>query len=94
MPVVKPTNDQIRQALEAAERMHMRDLDPHHLAVTVRYLANRNEILEQLAIQVDRVLRFGLAEQEMTKLRRMIGQLRDQDEAAEQGKGDDKQMFL
>lgn len=77
---MKPSREEFETALQAAERMRRQDLDPHHVAKVLRYLQARNESLEDLLVHADRLVRFGLAEQELTALKRRISRLREDDE--------------
>ena len=76
---MRPSEEQIDTALDTAERMWARGLDPHHLARVVRYLHERNAILEEILRRIDHMLRYGMSEQETTRLRRMVSRLRDED---------------
>ena len=74
----KPTPEQWTMALEAAERMRTRNLDPHYLAHCLLYLHEREQAFEDLLRHADRYLRFGMNEQELGAMRRLVGQLRKQ----------------
>lgn len=77
---MRPSREEFETALEAVERMRQNDLDPHHLAKVLRYLHSRNEKLEDLLVHADRLVRFGLAEQELAALKKRISRLREEDE--------------
>ena len=81
--MLKPSEEQTHIALEAAERMWEHDLDPHHLARTLRYLHSRNKSLEQLLVNADRYIRFGMAEQHMKYLKNSVDKLREEEERNE-----------
>ncbi len=76
----RPTEEALDTALQAAERMRILGVDPHHLARSLLYLQQRNERLEEVLRWVDRYLRFGLAEKEQAQLRRLVQRLREEDE--------------
>ena len=73
-----PTREQLNTALEAAERMRLRDLDPHFLAHCLLYFQERDQAFENLLLHTDRYLRFGMNEQELGAMRRVVEQLRTQ----------------
>lgn len=76
---MRPSKKQFSIALKTAERMRDRDLDPHHLARVLRYLYRRNEGMEELLMRVDRFIRFGMSEQELSQLRVLVNRLREAD---------------
>lgn len=80
---MRPSKEQITTALEAAERMRRKDLDPHHLAHVLLHLQQRNEDLEKLLVRADRLVRFGMAESDLAALKRQIIRLREADERDE-----------
>jgi len=65
--------------------MRAKDVDPHHLARSLLYLDQRNRDLEEVLERADRVLRFGMAEQELTALRKVVGRLREAEEDGDLG---------
>jgi hypothetical protein len=73
-----PTGAELDAALDAAERMRIRDVDPHHLARCLLYLWERGQAHEELLRHVDRYLRFGMDDRELAKLRRLVDRLREQ----------------
>jgi hypothetical protein len=83
--VATPTAQQLEIALEAAERMRQRDLDPHFLAHSLLYLWERNRHFEQLLVHADRYLRFGMDEGELGALRQLVQRLREQPDAPRHG---------
>ena len=80
---MKPSEEELRIALEAAERMRQHDLDPHHLARCLRYLEQRNRSLEQLLSRTNRYFRFGMAEQHLTALKSSVDHLSEEDDRNE-----------
>jgi len=81
----RPTDAALQTALEAARRMRVRGIDPHHLAHALLYLEGRNRELEALLTRVDLFLRFGMAEQELSQLRRLVERLREEEQASGRG---------
>lgn len=73
----RPTDEQLDAALDAARRMRMYDVDPHHLARSLLYLSEQHQELWEVVYQVDRYIRFGLPEAEMVKLGKEIQRLRE-----------------
>jgi len=73
----KPTDEQLETALDAARRMQLFDVDPHHLARSLLYLSEHHQDLWEVVFQVDRYIRFGLPEAEMVKLEKDIQRLRE-----------------
>ena len=76
----KPSEQELETALEAAERMRERDVDPHYLAHSLLYLYQRNQSLEEVLRRTERFIRFGLPESELAHLKRLVQRLREQDE--------------
>jgi len=56
---MRPTDEQMKTALDAADRMWSRGVDPHHMARVLRYLHDRNALLEELLRRTDRLVRFA-----------------------------------
>ena len=82
---MRPTREQKKLASAAADKMYSRDVDPHYVAATLRYLDERNASLEELLGMVDRFVRFGMPEHELSEMRRLVTKLREEearDEAA------------
>ena len=76
---MRPTRDQLKQAMQAAERMHNSNVDPHHVAASLRYLQDRNKSLEELLGMVDRFIKFGMPERELSEMRRLVHRLREEE---------------
>lgn len=76
-PMSRPGTAEFAIALDAAERMWRRDIDPHHLAKSVRYLYARNQELEHLLLLAERLVQFGIAEHDLSELRRTVQRLRN-----------------
>ncbi len=94
MNVRRPNADELDMALNAAERMHAQNVDPHHLALSLRYLHTRCQQLEDLYQLIDRYLRFGMPEHELSELHRQVGRLRESDLAADRDRGIDDTLPL
>lgn len=90
----RPSDEELETALQAAERMRGLGIDPHHLAHTLLYLQQRSERVEEIVRRTDRYLRFGLAERELTQLRRLIQQLREEDERLDEDSEIPSSMLL
>jgi len=76
---MRPTDEQMKTALDAADRMWSRGVDPHHMARVLRYLHDRNALLEELLRRTDRLVRFGMPEQELKVLKKLVYKLREED---------------
>ena len=76
----KPTDEEMETAMNTAERMRDLGVDPHRMAHCLLYLQQRNGRLEEVLRRTERYVRFGLAEQELAQLRRLIQQLREEQE--------------
>ena len=74
---MKPTVDEMETALDAARRMRSADVDPHHVARCLLYLQDRDLLLEELLIRVERYLQFGMPSEEHAKMRRLINKIRE-----------------
>lgn len=81
--VIKPTDEVLAQAVEAAELMRERTDDKHGIAHSLLYLYQRNKRLEMIVSLVDRYLNFGTPEDEHARLMRMLVELHEFEEAAE-----------
>lgn len=81
----KPSEQEFATAEAAAEAMREQGRDPEHLAKVLRYLLTRNQALEELLVHTDLLLRFGMAEQELSLVRKCVDKLRamDKDHAAQ-----------
>ena len=76
---MRPTDEQMKTALDAADRMWSRGVDPHHMARVLRYLHDRNALLEELLKRTDHLVRFGMPEQELKVLKKLVYKLREED---------------
>ncbi len=62
-----------------AQAMRDRGKDKYHMAHALLYLHARNRLLEDLYRKVQRYLHSGMAEQELTELRKAVERLREAD---------------
>ena len=79
----RPDADEMKLALAGIEAMRVAYDHPHHIAKVFRYLYGRSQGLEELLRIVDRYLRFGMPEHELSEMRRLVDRLRESDLAAE-----------
>jgi hypothetical protein len=80
----KPTNDELRVALDEAERLREQDADHRHIARSLLYLDQRVRLLDAVFDAARNYLQFGQGEHEHAVLVNAIaaarrGELRDQD---------------
>ena len=94
MSVRRPTAEELDIALAAARRMRERDVDPHHLGTGLLFLHARTQQLENLYQLLDRYLRFGMPEHELTELHRLVGKLREADLSTEHERSIDNTLPL
>ncbi|WP_260292578.1 hypothetical protein [Sedimenticola hydrogenitrophicus] len=81
---MKPTDDELANALQTAEGMRERGEDPDNLAKVLLYLHRRDEMLERVLDHLELFLRFGLPVDEHMKLVRLVEEAKIQ-EAREEG---------
>lgn len=74
-----PTDKEMQEALDEAERMREQD-DPHHLAGALLYLHRRNGFLEKVFHAAELYMRFGQEEREHAELIRAIEEARSQEQ--------------
>lgn len=65
---MKPSKDELNQAVTESRRMRAAADDPHALAKTVLYLQRRVDSLEKVCRTADLYLHFGLPEKEHADL--------------------------
>lgn len=86
---MKPTAEELKEALAEMERMRVEaEEDPHHLVKCFLHLYRRNEVLERVLEHAELYLRFGLPEEEHAQLRKLLDAIieerrREKDEEAE-----------
>ncbi|WP_275099707.1 hypothetical protein [Sedimenticola hydrogenitrophicus] len=81
---MKPTDDELTNALQTAAGMRERGEDPDNLAKVLLYLHRRDEMLERVLEHLELFLRFGLPVEEHMKLVRLVEEAKIQ-EAREEG---------
>lgn len=67
-----PTPEELKRAVEVAERMRARDEDPEFVARSLLHLHHRSIHLEKVFKAAERYLHSGLAEHEHSELIRAI----------------------
>ena len=72
--ISKPSDTVYSDALNNAELVRESDNDPHALAHTILYLAERNSKLENIAIAAETYIRFGQDPQLHTNLVKALQQ--------------------
>lgn len=77
MNIRQPDAEALEIALKGAEEMRVAGNDPRHIALSLRFLYQRCRQLETLLQVTDRYLRFGMPEHELSEMRRLVGQLRE-----------------
>jgi hypothetical protein len=83
MTAPRLTPERMQIALDAAERMRERDVDPHFVAAALLSLRGHCETLQGLYQATDRYLRFGLPEHELSEMRLLVDRLRAHAQAAD-----------
>ena len=70
--MLKPTDDELREALAEAERMREQDADPRHVARALQYFEHHARSLEAVFEAAKHYSHSGLAEREHTLLEEAI----------------------
>lgn len=65
---MKPTSDEMHQAMAMAQSMRETDADAHYLAKSLIYLNHRTELLEKVMAAANQYIRFGQGEHEHAQL--------------------------
>ena len=71
--------ESLKTALAAAERLRATDSDPDGIGHWILRMHTRWDSLESLLTVVDRYLRFGMPEHELTEMRRLVDHLRERE---------------
>lgn len=82
---MKPTLEELHQAMTEAERLRAAGEDKHHLAKTLLYQQERLNYLEDVCLRADRLVKFGLDEQEHALLIKALDAARHAEEEATGG---------
>jgi hypothetical protein len=69
---VKPSRDELKAALEEAERIRESGDDPSFVAKSLLYLHQRNSDLEKILVHAERYIQFGLPVEEHTQLKLLL----------------------
>jgi hypothetical protein len=69
---VKPSDEELKAALEEAERIRESGEDPCFLAKSLQYLHQRNSDLEKIMAHAERYIQFGLPVEEHTQLKLLL----------------------
>jgi hypothetical protein len=77
--MLKPTDDELREALAEAERMREQGADPHHVAKVLQYLDHHTRSLEKVFQAAKHYIHSGLAEREHSILENAIEALRGEE---------------
>lgn len=85
---MKPTAEELKQALDEAERLRESDADPHHLAKTLLYQHERLQHLEAVRRLAERLVNFGQDEHEHALLIKALDAARHAEERASGDDGD------
>lgn len=81
---MKPTPEELRQALAEAERLRDTGEDPQHLAKTLLYQHERLRHLEEVYLHAERLMQFGLDEREHALLVKALDAAKRAEQAAGQ----------
>jgi len=77
---VKPDDNELKIALDEAERIREADEDSHFLAKSLSYLYQRNTDLEDVFRHLETYLKFGLPVEEHSALVRLMEEIRSREE--------------
>ncbi len=84
---MKPNEDELRIALDEAERIRDANEDSHFLGKCLLYLNQRNRELEQVFDHVEKYLKFGLPVEEHSALVRLVDEIRERAVENDDSKG-------
>jgi hypothetical protein len=84
---MKPSEDELRTALDEAERVRDANEDSRYLGKCLLYLNQRNMELEQVLDHVEKYLKFGLPVEEHSALVRLVDEIRERTEKSDDSKG-------
>lgn len=79
---MKPTPEEFQAAIREAERLRADTADPHALAKTVLYQRERLRYLEDVLLRAERMVKFGMDEQEHALLVKALDAARSAEAAA------------
>ena len=81
--MIKPTKEELKHALEAAEYMREQGMDKHHVAKSLLYMTERNKMLEKVLGAAELYLHFGQGSTEHATLVRAVNAARRTEERNE-----------
>jgi hypothetical protein len=84
---MKPSEDELRTALDEAERVRDANEDSRYLGKCLLYLNQRNMELEQVLDHVEKYLKFGLPVEEHSALVRLVDEIRERTVKSDDSKG-------
>ena len=84
---MKPSDSELKSALDEAERIRGTDEDPNFLGKSLLYLESRNRELEQVFEHVEKYLKFGLPVEEHSALVRLVDEIKEHQEKIDDSKG-------
>ena len=84
---MKPDANELKTALDEAERMREGDEDSLFLAKSLLYLSKRNSDLEEVFLHLEKYLRFGLPTEEHSALVRLVDDIREREDEIDDSKG-------
>jgi hypothetical protein len=84
---MKPNDNELKIALDEAERIREENEDPCFLGKSLLYLEGRNRELEQVFEHVEKYLKFGLPVEEHSALVRLVDEIRERAEKDDDSKG-------
>ncbi len=84
---MKPSKDELKMAVDEAERIKDADEDSHFLGKSLLYLDKRNRELEEVFVHVEKYLNFGLPIEEHTALVKLIRNIRERSDEEDDSKG-------
>ena len=76
---MKPDDNELKTAMEEAERLRDIGEDSHFLSKSLLYLQQRNEELEKVLDHLEIFLQFGLPVEEHAKLTRLVAEIRGEE---------------
>lgn len=85
---MKPSADELKQALAEAERLRAINADQHHLAKAMLYQHERLQHLEEVRRLAERLMNFGQDEHDHALLVKALGAARHAEEQAGREEGD------
>ncbi len=86
---MKPSKQQIEQALEVARRLSEEDLDADLLGTVLIYLERRVADLDRVREQAERYLLFGMGVEDHRKLVQLLRQVREHERQEAGAEGGD-----